>query len=133
MSAKTPTVSLVREYGAEPQRWAVLYAPTMAGGIRVDSPAWFSWLRATTTRCFAYPVYDPAQGYIAGCMTVRRERRQRGGGYWVAYRRCRGELRKAYLGASERLTQACLDRLAQQFLAADQEWRTSDGTEDDSD
>ncbi len=133
MSAKTPTVSLVRQYGAEPRWWAEVYDATVAGSIRVDSPGWFTWLAAPTTRSFAYPLYDHRQGYIAGFMTVRVERRQRGGGYWVAYRRCGRRLRKAYLGASARLTQACLDQLAQQFLATDQLRRAPERAEDDSD
>ena len=133
MSATTPTISLVQQDGAEAQSWAELYDPAVAGGIRVDSPAWFTWLGAPTTRSFAYPVYDHRQGYIAGFMTVRLERRQRGGGYWVAYRRCGGQLRKAYLGASARLTKHCLDTLAQAFLAADQRCRSAAGAADDSD
>src|SRR5439155_1007661 len=69
-----------------------------AEAIRLDTPAWLAWLDAATTTRFAYPVFDPAHGYIAGFMTVRKEQRQRGGTYWVAYRRCRGQLRKVYLG-----------------------------------
>ena len=133
MSTTTPTVALVGPYGAEPDSRAVLYDATVAGGICVDSPAWFIWLEAPTTQHFAYPIYDHMRGYIAGVMTVRLERRQRGGGYWVAYHRCGGQLQKAYVGASERLTQVRLERLAQQFLASDQERRRRDGTEDDSD
>ena len=86
--------------------------------IPLDPPAWLRWLEAPTTTRFTYPVFDPGGGYIVGFMTVRKERRQRGGHYWVAYRRCQGRLRKGYLGASVRLTQARLDELARQFLVA---------------
>jgi len=83
--------------------------------IAVDTPAWWSWLEAATTCRFAYPVYDPAVGYIAGFMTVRKERRQRGGWYWSVYRRRSGQLQRIYLGSSNRLTQARLEEIAQTF------------------
>ena len=63
-------------------------------GIRLDTAAWFAWLTAPTTTTFSYPVHDHVQGYIDGFMTVRKERRQRAGSYWVAYRRCQGRIRK---------------------------------------
>jgi len=108
MSAKTPTVSAHWVY--DPAQ------PTEA--IRLDTPAWLAWLDAATTTRFAYPVFDPAHGYIAGFMTVRKEQRQRGGAYWVAYRRCRGQLRKVYLGRAATLTQARLEMTAQAFRVA---------------
>ncbi len=100
--------------------------------IRLDSPAWFAWLEAPTTRSFSYPVYDHAQGYLDGFMTVRKERRQRGGDYWVAYRRMQGRVRKVYLGATAALTQHGLDTLAQTFLAARQGLSIPDGQDGDS-
>ena len=100
--------------------------------IRLDSGAWFTWLAAATTRSFSYPVYDHAHGYIDGFMTVRKERRQRGRDYWVAYRRARGQVRKIYLGAATVLTKQRLDRLAQTFLAAGQDFSTPDGKDEDS-
>ncbi len=108
MSAKTPRVW--EHYVEDPQQ------PTQR--VWLDTPAWFSWLGAPTTHSFTYPIFDPAVGYIVGFMTVRKERRQRGGAYWIAYRRCQGRLRRVYLGASGRLTKACLEREAQAFLAA---------------
>jgi LuxR family maltose regulon positive regulatory protein len=108
MSAKTPTVSA---------HW--VYDPAQpAAAIRLDTPAWVAWLDAATTTRFAYPVFDPAHGYIAGFMTVRKEQRQRGGVYWVAYRRCQGCLRKVYLGRAATLTQARLEATAQAFRVA---------------
>ncbi|HKO23338.1 MAG TPA: hypothetical protein VJY65_01215 [Chloroflexota bacterium] len=108
MSAKTPTVSA---------HW--VYDPAHpAAPIRLDTPAWRTWLDAATTTRFAYPVFDPAHGYIAGFMTVRKEQRQRGGTYWVAYRRCQGRLRKVYLGRADTLTQARLEMTAQAFRVA---------------
>jgi LuxR family maltose regulon positive regulatory protein len=108
MSTKTPRVWEV--YVEDPER------PTVQ--IRLDRPEWFAWLELATTRRFCYPVFDARVGYIVGFMTVRKERRARGGQYWVAYRRCQGRLRRVYLGASVRLTREALERQAQAFLAA---------------
>jgi hypothetical protein len=74
------------------------------------------WLEAPTTRSFSYPVQDHAHGYIDGFMTVRKEGRQRGTSYRVAYRRRQEQLRKVYLGPTTALTKQRLDRLAQTFL-----------------
>ncbi len=110
MSAKTPRV------------WEEFVEDPAQPGCRVwlDTPAWLRWLEAPTTRRFRYPVFDAQAGYIVGFMTVRKERRARGGAYWVAYRRCQGRLRRVYLGASGRVTKACLEREAQRFLTASQ-------------
>ncbi len=119
MRAPRARVNLLYRYGhADP--WVGELDDPMAPDtcICVDTPAWFTWLDAGTTTSFSYPVYDHAHGYIDGFMTVRKEARQRGTGYWVAYRRCGGQLRKAYLGATAALTQAALDTIAQAFLAA---------------
>lgn len=132
MMAKIPRVDQLRIYGDD-GGWRSELDDAQLGGtrLRVDSPAWFAWLAAPTTRTFSYPVYDHAHGYIDGFMTVRKEQRRRGGDYWVAYRRCQGHLRKVYLGATIRLTQACLDQVAQTLLAA-HDHRIPDGKDDDS-
>lgn len=90
------------------------------GGERVwlDTPAWFAWLDATTTARFAYPLVDPAKGYIGGVMTVRKERRTRGGAYWTAYRREGARLRKVYLGRTPAVTQRRLATIARALLEA---------------
>jgi hypothetical protein len=119
MTAKSPTVSLVVTNGPNRNWQAVLYiAQPVRRRIAVDSRDWFDWLEQA--RSFAYPTLDASKGYIEGWMTVRKERRQRGRQYWVAYRRCQGRLRKVYLGASGELTQVNLDRVAQRFLVAKQ-------------
>ncbi len=46
-------------------------------------------------------------------MTVRKERRQRGGGYWSVFRRCGCKLRKVYLGRSAAVTRARLQLIAE--------------------
>jgi LuxR family maltose regulon positive regulatory protein len=108
MSAKTPRVW--EHYVEDPQQ--------STQQVWLETPAWFRWLEVATTHSFTYPVFDPAVGYIVGFMTVRKERRQRGGAYWIAYRRCQGQVRRKYLGASRQLTRACLEQQAQAFLAA---------------
>lgn len=84
--------------------------------IRLDSPAWFCWLEAPDTTRFAYPLFDPKLGYIVGVMTVRKERRERGGWYWTVYRRASGGMRKQYLGRSAAVTQARLAAIAADLL-----------------
>ena len=105
MSAKTPRV------------WerAVEDPALGAQAIELDTAAWYSWLEAATTRRFTYPVFDPGVGYIVGYMTVRKERRQRGGWYWSVYRRSGGQLRRVYLGRSSRVTRGRLEEVAKTF------------------
>lgn len=112
MSAVTPRVWVLswedRAYIDGPQ----------PGDARVwlDTPPWFAWLDAATTTRFAYPLFDPAVGYIVAMMTVRKERRARGGAYWTAYRRASGCLRKVYVGGTPAVTQARLGALARALL-----------------
>lgn len=96
-------------------------------GLRLDRPGWFAWLSEPTTTSFSYPLFDRRCGYIIGFMTVRKERRQRGGAYWTAYRRQGRRLRKIYLGSSHTLTQARLDAIAATLL---NEGRTKEGEKD---
>ena len=94
MGANLPRIS---------EQW--VYSVDMpSGSVRLDSAAWFAWLAAETTDRFSYGLFDPHLGYIVGWMTVRKERRQRGSAYWVAYRRVEGHVRKVYLGHSEAVT-----------------------------
>lgn len=104
MSAKTPAVSQASGEG---------YLYDGDTWLRLDAPAWFAWLEAAATTSFAYPLFDRSKGYIVGRMTVRKERRQRGGTYWSAYRRCDGRLRKVYLGPTTALTRARLEEVVQ--------------------
>ena len=82
------------------------------GTVQLDTPAWFAWLAAETTTRFSYPLFDPQVGYIVGWMTVRKEMRQRGGHYWVAYRRVGGQLRKVYIGSGGAVTTQRLQAVA---------------------
>jgi LuxR family maltose regulon positive regulatory protein len=89
-----------------------LFDPTLTAAIRLNTPAWATWLEQERATGFAYPLFDPAQGYIMGWMSVRTERRQRGGAYWVAFRRCQGTLRKVYIGRRAAVTPARLAAIA---------------------
>lgn len=107
MGTTTPTVWTDRTTGVA----------RLEDDLPLDSPAWFTWLEAPTTTSFAYPVYDAAHGWIDSFLTVRKERRQRGGAYWTAYRHVGGRLRKVYLGRSATVTEARLRALAAALLA----------------
>jgi LuxR family transcriptional regulator, maltose regulon positive regulatory protein len=78
-----------------------------AAGVAVGSPAWFAWLAGDAARSFSFRA-------PAGAYTARKERRQRGGAYWVAYRTAAGRQHKVYLGKAEDLT---ADRLAEAATA----------------
>jgi LuxR family maltose regulon positive regulatory protein len=70
-------------------------------GPAVGSPDWFAWLTDEAALSFAFR--SPAGNY-----TARKERRRRGGNYWVAYRTAGGRQHKLYLGKADRLTAAGL-------------------------
>ncbi len=95
-------------------RW--VYDPRQGGeDIRLDTAAWFAWLEAPTTAHFSYPLFDQQQGYIIGFMTVRKEKRQRGGSYWAVFRRHGTRVRKIYLGRSATVTHERLETIATQL------------------
>ena len=68
-----------------------------ADGLVVGSSAWFGWLTGDAARSFSFRSPE-------GVYTARKERRQRGGVYWVAYRTVAGRQHKVYLGKAEELT-----------------------------
>jgi hypothetical protein len=102
-----------------PTAWENRYTGTtrLDTGVQLDTPAWFVWLDDPATTSFAYPVYNHARGYIEGFMTVRKERRARGGASWTAYWRVDGRLRKVYLGAATAVTAARLRAIGATWLA----------------
>src|SRR5215218_904193 len=80
--------------------------------IAVDSPDWFAWLDDHATHSFSF------QG-SSGTLTARKEHRTSGdAGYWSAYRKWGGKLRKAYLGKTESLTLEHLNEAAARLAAA---------------
>jgi LuxR family transcriptional regulator, maltose regulon positive regulatory protein len=81
------------------------------GGIVLGSPGWFAWLDDPATRSFTF-------GDARGSFTARKERRQRGSQYWVAYRKAGGKLRNAYLGKAADLTLERLQNAAAALAAS---------------
>jgi len=112
MKRSIPTVWNVWGGGRE---WMELERSSAEERVVLDSPAWFAWLAVERTQRFAYALFDAQVGYIVGFVTVRKERRQRGGGYWVAYRRVAGHVRKVYIGRSSEVTAARLAGTAEQL------------------
>ena len=114
MTRKLPTVWVA--FSGNVTQTEVELPDGTARAIRLESRGWWVWLESATVRSFAYPIYDAQVGYIRGFMTVRKERRERGSDYWMAYRRVGGRLRKIYLGRSAELTQRQLAAIAERFL-----------------
>ncbi|QBD75635.1 hypothetical protein EPA93_06295 [Ktedonosporobacter rubrisoli] len=71
-----------------------------------EDERWFAWL--ATCSSFAF------QGQ-SGHLTLRKETRKRGKGYWYAYRTRRQRTRKRYAGRSDDLTPARLEACAASF------------------
>ncbi len=80
-----------------------IYTDDAFTGTLVGSPAWFVWLDTATS--FYYEGRE-------GVFTAHRERRQRGGSYWIAYRRRAGVLRRFHLGKAHQLTPQRLQTVA---------------------
>jgi hypothetical protein len=72
-----------------------------APAVALDTPAWFDWLQADEHCTFHFE-------HTSGGFTARKEHKQRGQWYWVAYRQVHNKLYKTYLGKSETLTEAHL-------------------------
>lgn len=83
--------------------------------IRLDGTNWWAWLEQAATKSFSYGLEDCERGYIVGWITVRKEKRERGSSYWLAYRRQGRQLRKRYLGTSKTLTAALLAEVAHEL------------------
>ena len=115
MARKLPTVWVA--FSGTATQTEVEMPGSTERAIRLESALWWGWLESASARSFAYPIYDQQAGYIRGFMTVRKERRERGSDYWVAYHRVGGRLRKIYLGRSAELTQRQLAAIAERFLS----------------
>jgi LuxR family maltose regulon positive regulatory protein len=72
----------------------------------IGSPEWYRWLADEQQRSFVFAC-------SAGSFQARKERKQRGGWYWIAYRRAHGKIHKRYLGKPEELSPARLHAAAQ--------------------
>ncbi len=72
----------------------------------IGSPEWYRWLADAQQRSFEFAC-------PAGSFQARKERKQRGGWYWIAYRRVHGKIHKRYLGKPDELSLARLLAAAQ--------------------
>ncbi|MCZ7668990.1 MAG: hypothetical protein M5U34_18255 [Chloroflexi bacterium] len=93
-------------YGETP--WVRQGKVVTATGIHlhIDTPTWFAWLETISSFC-----YNSSQGGLR--LTAHREKRRQQT-YWYGYARNAGKLHNIYLGRTERLTQAHLDRACRQ-------------------
>lgn len=80
-------------------------------GIGLDSADWFWWLEQASS--FSFQARDACH------FTARKEKRARGGAYWVAYRHVQGKLRKKYIAPQAHVTTARLEQVADELEA----WR----------
>lgn len=73
-----------------------------------ESQEWFTWLEGIPS--FAFEGRE-------GRFTARRETKQRGEGYWIAYQRYKGKLQKKYLGRTCDLSAEKLEKVARSIAA----------------
>jgi tetratricopeptide (TPR) repeat protein/transcriptional regulator with XRE-family HTH domain len=78
--------------------------PHLSHVLPGEEKPWVAWLATSTSFSF--------QGQC-GRLTVRKEVRPRGEGYWYAYHSHRGQVRKRYLGRTAALTLTHLEAVAQ--------------------
>jgi ATP/maltotriose-dependent transcriptional regulator MalT len=90
--------------------------------VPVGSTGWFAWLADDEARSFSFRSPE-------GTYTARKERRQRGGAYWVAYRTVGGRQHKMYLGTVADLTP---ERLAEAAAALTERIADAAATASDS-
>lgn len=69
-----------------------------------ENTGWEHWLSQVSSFAF--------HGRNGEHFTARKERRQRGGEYWTAYRKVNGKLRRKYLGTSADLALHLLENVA---------------------
>jgi hypothetical protein len=83
--------------------------------LAVGSAQWFAWLETAPRFAYRVKVSTPTEGLIT--LTVRRESKQRGSQYWVAYSKDRsGKLHKVYAGKSDTITWERLNTVGQRLL-----------------
>jgi LuxR family transcriptional regulator, maltose regulon positive regulatory protein len=85
------------QWSLQTQEYELLHdGKLVAPRVELSSPRWFAWLE--TLAAFSF------QSRSGECWTVRKEKMQRGGTYWYAYRRRGLRMVKRYLGRSADLT-----------------------------
>jgi len=86
--------------------YELLHGPFSFSLAGADTIAY--WLDRVETLSFC-----SSTGYS---MTLRKERKQRGAGYWYAYKRINGKVCKKYLGTKEHISLTLLETVARHFV-----------------
>jgi len=93
-------------WSSSSQGYEVLHGPS---SFSVDATTSLHfWLDRADTFHFS-----SEDGYTC---TLRKEVKQRGGGYWYAYKRVNGKVKKKYLGDKRKVTLTLLEETAQSFV-----------------
>jgi hypothetical protein len=96
--------------------YAIRYSHITKGYELVHSPfsypldsssALWVWFGLSSTFSFCSPTGET--------FTLRKETKQRGGGYWYAYKRVHGRVEKKYIGEQSKVTLEALEALAVYF------------------
>ena len=84
--------------------------------VHAIRPRIFGWLAIApdSVRWFQLLQNIPSFHFHGQCghYTARKEKRARGGVYWIAYRHMQGKLRKKYIGPTASVTIARLEEIA---------------------
>jgi LuxR family maltose regulon positive regulatory protein len=89
----------------------LLREPASASIIPLDSAEWFDWVADERHCSFHFRHAD-------GEFTARKESKQRGSSYWIAYRQVHNKLYKRYLGKPDTLTAAHMLEVATEIAQA---------------
>jgi hypothetical protein len=97
--------------GRENKLWfsSIIMGVPIPEFVEIDGPHWLDYLR--TIDAFVYYV---GAGDIF--FSVKRYPRQRGRGYWTAYKQIAGLTRKFYIGSDDKLTIKELEGIGQAVL-----------------
>src|SRR5436190_23218348 len=105
---KPPTHTLI--WSAQSKTYALLCPDSQPQSlVPGNEEPWLAWL--TTHSSFSF------QGQY-GQLSVLKESRQRGAGYWYAYHTTHSITRKRYLGRTAMVTLARLEKVAQEFSSS---------------
>lgn len=95
--------------------YTIAWSNMLGGYELIHSP--FSYLLDTSSLMYwlDYANTFHVCSRVGNTFTLRKETKQRGGGYWYAYKRVRGRVEKKYIGEKSNVTLEKLEVLAQYF------------------
>ncbi len=93
------------EWSTPLNAYEIIHAPFR---FPLTPSSWPAWLDMVETFHFCSPT-----GHT---LTLRKEKKQRGTGYWYAYKRVDGKVQKKYLGDKSKLDLSMLEALARHFV-----------------